>query len=162
VQRRQWQHSAAVTFFLFWFSALRCSVAKKVTAAAVAFFFFLWSSVVAQHNEEGDGSMLSSPFLFFLQHKKATTAMLPSPSSYSCFVTLHCNATKKATAVAIAFFFLSWSCTATQHIEEGDASNVVVALFFFFCNARRCKLGNDSIVLPSPSSCFGFLHCVVA
>jgi len=42
---------------------------------------------------------------------------------------------KKATAVAVAFFFFLWSCVATQFSEEGDGSHAIAFFFLLFCYA---------------------------
>jgi hypothetical protein len=125
-------------------------------------FILLRCAATLQRNKEGDDSVDIVAFFFILfccTGKKATAALLPSPSSLFDFVALHykegdgsvffilmCyNALKKLSSPSFFFNFAALQrcrrllhcfillrCAALQHKEVGDGTNVAIAFFFFF------------------------------
>jgi hypothetical protein len=91
-----------------------------------------------------------------VERKKATTTTLPLPFS-SCYGVALRSSTKKATAAAVAFFYLVWSYVAAQLHEEGNGSYCRLLLHGVDLQ-RYAAPRKRRRQLPSPSS----LYCGVA
>jgi hypothetical protein len=111
----------------------------------------LWSCAATQHSEESNAVLQSPSSSCSLcckkKEKKATIALLPSPSSLYCGAALQRNSTKKVMIAAVTFFSLLWSCVAVQLHKEGDGSCRRLLLFVVELRYSATEEGNSVVEL---------------